>query len=384
MPTSITRFKIFLASPSDLADERLSIEEVIDELNLTYGRQHDIILELIKWESHSAPGISLQSSQEIINSDVGNDYDLFIGLIWKKFGTPTKIADSGTEEEFLNAYNRFIANPNSIQILFYFKNTPINISEIDILQIEKIQKFRTDLSKNKKLLYWDYQDIQQLHKFLRIHIPQRISEIKIENIKHENLTEVIQIETIFKTDNEELGVFDYQEMVEEYMEESTQSLLRISDATSWIGEQLNKKTTEMQFLTSNGKTVGRNEIKDILKRTSKVMDNYANRIDPEISIFYDNFEKAIDCYSNLINIYKSDLDIDNLNETKISLDNLITSIDSSNNNMEGFLESVKALPRLSKDLNNAKLNVTIKLEKLISNMEVCYSIAVELQKRFDD
>jgi len=385
MPTSVTRYKIFLASPSDLAEERSSIEDVISELNLTYGRQHDIVLELLKWESHSAPGISLQSSQEIINSDIGNDYDIFIGLIWKKFGTATEKANSGTEEEFLNAFNRFITNPDSVQILFYFKNSPVSISEIDVSQIEKIQKFKSDVGKNKKLLYWEYQDIQQLHKFLRIHIPQRISEMKnihkSKTIEEPPIKDKIKIQEIYQ---EELGVLDYQEMVEDYLAESTQSLVRISEATNWIGDQLNKKTTEIQSLGLNGNIAGRNEIKGILKRTSKVMDNYASRIDPEISIFYDNFEKAIDCYSNLINIYKSDLDINNLEDTKTSLGNLITAINESSGNMEDFLESVKALPRLSKDLNNAKANVSQKLEKLVTNMNISHTIAVELHKRFDE
>ena len=104
MPSIVTKFKIFLASPNDLSNDRLSIDEVIDELNLTFGIQNKIYLELVKWETHSAPAISEVHPQEIINRDVGEDYDLFIGLLWKTFGTKTDKADSGTEEEFLRAY----------------------------------------------------------------------------------------------------------------------------------------------------------------------------------------------------------------------------------------------------------------------------------------
>ena len=48
MPELISKYKIFLASPSDLSEERESINQVIDELNLTFGNQNNLVLELQK------------------------------------------------------------------------------------------------------------------------------------------------------------------------------------------------------------------------------------------------------------------------------------------------------------------------------------------------
>lgn len=381
MPTTITKFKIFLASPSDLSEERISIDEVINELNLTYGKLNDIHLELLKWETHSAPAISEESPQEIINSDIGNDYDLFIGLIWKKFGSPTNRAESGTEEEFLNAYNRFIESPNSLQILFYFNTQPISINEIEPEQIQKIQRFKSDLGKNKNVLYFEYQEPQQLYKFLRIHIPQRISDlqkISIEKTEEVNIkedTSPIEIP-------DEYGLIDYQEIIEESFQESTESIGRISNATTWIGEQLNKKTEEIQGLTLNGNQPGRKTLKDFFNRTSKIMDNYANRIEPEIPIFYENFEKGIDAFSNIVNIQKNDFTFDenDIEESHNSLIKLIDGIEASIKGMEGFLDSVINLPRMSKELNKAKSNVATKLNNLLDNLRISLSIAIELEK----
>jgi hypothetical protein len=63
MPEMISKFKIFLASPSDLSDERESIKQVIEELNATFGNQNNIVLELQKWETNSAPAISSEHIQ---------------------------------------------------------------------------------------------------------------------------------------------------------------------------------------------------------------------------------------------------------------------------------------------------------------------------------
>ncbi|ARV08587.1 hypothetical protein BTO05_02625 [Winogradskyella sp. PC-19] len=186
MPKSLPHYRIFLASPSDLKDDRDSIDDVINELNLTFGSQHNIHLDLIKWETHSAPGITNNHVQKIINKDVGNEYDLFVGLLWKRFGTPTDEADSGTEEEFLNAYKRYQDNSSSLQILFYFNNSPFSLDDINLEELKKIKDFKSDISKNKNVLYWEYNDSEQLSYFLRTHIPKRILDLQKKHQEEDN------------------------------------------------------------------------------------------------------------------------------------------------------------------------------------------------------
>nr|WP_321412879.1 hypothetical protein [uncultured Allomuricauda sp.] len=384
MPNTIKVYRIFLASPNDVQLDRESIDDVIKELNITFGKPNNIILELLKWETHSAPGISNENQQKIISADLGDDYDLFIGLLWKKFGTPTDEFESGTEEEFLNAYKRFQKNPKSLQILFYFKNSPIPPLEIDPEQLFKIQSFKNDIGKNKKVLYWVYNQIEQLNKFLRIHIPQRITDLQKQEIQGDTLGNSEKNNTA-KVIEDEFGVIDYQEMIEDYMDDATQSLLRISESITWIGEQMTKKSSEINAMMLDGNQPGRKELRDLLKRTAKNMDNFASRIEPEIPIYHESFEKSIDAFSKLINISKSDLEVtkDEIDETKESLSSLVHSISDSIVSMTSFLESINGLPRLSKELNKAKSNASGKLETLLSNLHVNYSIAKELLNSID-
>ena len=60
--------------------------------------------------------------QGIINKQIG-EYDIFIGMMWKRFGTPTGKAGSGTEEEFRLAYE-YWETTKSVMILFYFCQAP--------------------------------------------------------------------------------------------------------------------------------------------------------------------------------------------------------------------------------------------------------------------
>ncbi|WP_462074860.1 hypothetical protein [Nitrospira sp. CMX1] len=58
----------------------------------------------------------------MINDQIG-EYDIFIGIMWRRFGTPTGVAGSGTEGEFRIAYKRWQENPQ-IALMFYFCQEP--------------------------------------------------------------------------------------------------------------------------------------------------------------------------------------------------------------------------------------------------------------------
>src|SRR5690606_13115650 len=80
-------------------------------------------------------------SQAVVGEQLGNDYDVFIGIMNNRFGTETKVAGSGTEEEFINAYNR-LKNKESVEIMFYFNDAPIKKSEIDTKELNKVSEFK--------------------------------------------------------------------------------------------------------------------------------------------------------------------------------------------------------------------------------------------------
>lgn len=54
MPATSRTYKVFVASPSDVAEERARLDEVIAEINITRS-DGDTRLELIKWETHALP-----------------------------------------------------------------------------------------------------------------------------------------------------------------------------------------------------------------------------------------------------------------------------------------------------------------------------------------
>src|SRR5829696_6146577 len=132
-----TILKVFVASPSDLADERAAVDSVARELNQTQSERTGAFLDVVKWETHGLPGVG-KDPQSLVSESIGDNYDIFIGILSTRFGTSTPRALSGTEEEFERAYARYGDNPEQLRIMFYFKDPQIKPSELDLDQYTRV------------------------------------------------------------------------------------------------------------------------------------------------------------------------------------------------------------------------------------------------------
>lgn len=152
MVVLVRSIRIFLSSPGDLAPERKLVSEICKKLEQDLGNIGKFAINLIQWETHtfSARG---KSAQDIINSQIGDDYDIFLGMMGSRFGTPTGSYGSGTEEEFSRALdqNKIDSKP---QIMFFFCERRVVANRVDTKQTSKIQKFRKRLGA-EGVLYFD-------------------------------------------------------------------------------------------------------------------------------------------------------------------------------------------------------------------------------------
>src|SRR4051812_18280088 len=103
--------RIFIASPGDVNLERDRVEIVIEELNRGIGEEEGIRLDSIRWEKYVSPLMG-RPEEVVLNQVKATEWDVFIGILWLRFGTPTggvglesgESLRSGTQEEFELAY----------------------------------------------------------------------------------------------------------------------------------------------------------------------------------------------------------------------------------------------------------------------------------------
>src|SRR5262245_39729225 len=137
--------KILVASPGDTKNERESCVRIFEELNQGIGDKHSFVIEKRMWEYDTRPGIG-EYSQAVVSEQLGNDYHLFVGILNNKFGTKTKKAGSGTEEEFNNAYSRIVSK-EKVEIMFYFNDEPVKKSDLNTEELNKINAFKKKVSE---------------------------------------------------------------------------------------------------------------------------------------------------------------------------------------------------------------------------------------------
>lgn len=164
---SVKIFKCFIASPGDTEQERILCDKVFQDINNTLGQRLNFRIESKKWEANARPSFGIDA-QSIIVDQLLDEYQIFIGIMWNRFGAPTKRAGSGTEEEFNIAYKKYIES-GDVEIMIYFNKALADASSLDLHQLSKVKEFK---SKVKDLggLYWSYDGPEEFKSQLTRHL----------------------------------------------------------------------------------------------------------------------------------------------------------------------------------------------------------------------
>ena len=108
----------FIASPGDVVDARFRARRAIDRVNRLVAKQSGILLEAVVWEN-IRPGRA-DRAQDLINPYVDAAH-IFIGILHQRFGAPTGLAESGTEEEFNRVVERWKRENPKPEVWVWFK-----------------------------------------------------------------------------------------------------------------------------------------------------------------------------------------------------------------------------------------------------------------------
>lgn len=140
MPFDAKVFKVLIASPGDVEEERIAIPQIISEWNNNNAESNHVVLLPVKWETHSAPLLG-DRAQGIINNQIVTSCDMAIGVFWTRLGSPTGVSESGTAEEI----EWFIDNGKPVML--YFSSRSIDPNKLDIDQYKALKEFEKRMRK---------------------------------------------------------------------------------------------------------------------------------------------------------------------------------------------------------------------------------------------
>ena len=161
--------RIVVGSASDVQAERDQVQAVADEVNHGVASERNLVLQVTRWETDSFPSFHAGGPQAIIDSILQiAGCDIFIGIFWKRFGTPVSDARSGTEHEYKQAYEAW-KQKGTPQIFFYFNQQRYNpASKAETDQWGMVKEFQSSFPKEG--LWWPYKGKANFKDVLRRHL----------------------------------------------------------------------------------------------------------------------------------------------------------------------------------------------------------------------
>lgn len=172
------KLRIFVASPSDVMAERERLHAVVADLNRpgNLADELGVTLDVLDWRNVS-PDMG-RPEQVILDQLPVEQWDIFTGILWLRFGAPTgKAYASGTEEEFTLAYNAWKKNGRP-RILFYRCTRSANLDQLDPDQFKRVKDFFVNFETDKEHpgLYHVFQTPEDFEQQVRLDLNRLLFE----------------------------------------------------------------------------------------------------------------------------------------------------------------------------------------------------------------
>ncbi len=359
---------VFVASPSDVSDERKALDSVISELNQTWSKSLNLRLELIKWETDVFPGFG-EYAQDVINQQINDEYDVFIAIFWGKVGSPTKVAESGTLEELERAYLKYKNDNSSVDLLVYFKDQAIAPSKMDFVQLQKLEAVKKQLGE-KGGLYWMFERTEDFENILRGHlskVAQKWSQKLSKDVSTQNLNVIHCVDE----SDDEFGFLDYIEIYTDRMADMTSALSSMTEATEKVGVQFNRRTEEVNSLVAgaNG-AVDSRVARKIITMACDDLDRFSDVIDYQVKVYAEARSEAFDALSKAIPIsIEISPDNDSFSGLEEKLSFIVDNTKSTKDSLILFRDTLVNLPKLTLQMNKSKRNAVKSLDRFLDEVQ---------------
>lgn len=178
MPVDLKGYRVFIASPGGLDDERIAFSDTIEEHNKSDGLARNIQFIPVGWEETLG---GRRRPQSFINDEVCK-CDYFVMVLYDRWGTPPgqngdKKYSSGTEEEYHVAIECFKdINFPMRQIIIFFKYVDERRLSDPGEQLQKVLAFRKKLESEKTHLFHVYDTVKDFEKWLRKYLMQWVRD----------------------------------------------------------------------------------------------------------------------------------------------------------------------------------------------------------------
>ena len=416
MPKNVAILIVFVSGPSDVEAEKAALRTLVVELSERLIKTHGVALRVVGWPNDVRPGVNVDLQAEI-NRQFGAEFDIYLGILGTRFGTPTQKAGSGTEEEFEQGLKRLRADSCSLRVLFYFKTGTVDPFKLEIDQLQKVKDFRDGLS-SRGVLYKDFKNTADFIQMVKNHLESLVSDewkngkwSPIPGLDEDSpqqmpttVTPLSQdtysedetgatdafVDSSDNGDGEDLGLLDYVASFHEETSAMNLTLERISENTTRVGDEMRARTADTECLLSRHKEVkhvgGSREQQEYVANARGIVDSAAQHLSDFVQAMtpsveeYRTHSRAV--FSNLRNGLQANSELGNPTAENIQqgLEDLISHMTSAQDSTASFQASIDSVPALTGKFKRAKRRAAAILGELIAEISLT---ADEAQKTLE-
>ncbi len=378
MPQEILRLRLFVSAPRDLDSEIQLIRDIVAEMNKNWSSSSGVEIEVISWKDDVVLDVGLRV-QAVINDQLA-DYDIYLGIMGHRFGQPTGVAGSGTEEEFDCAFDRFGDDPTSVRIMFYFKNTPISPFEVDPDELLKVKAFKTRIS-DQGVLYGSFADSDEFAYLLRLHLSRVAQSWQRDTAISASVSAEPDSEAPEQAEDDR-GLLDLLGERDERSAEFAELMTRMSDATSELGTRIRERTDQLSGSGGLATPAQRRHTQEIIARTVADVNHFTERMKGEVPLFAETYSSWIEVNIQLLRVLQdfNQPGEDELAGTRKQVAKLLANLSEANTSMVNLREAMAGWPRISAGLNRAKRKALATLDELAAEMDSALNITGELME----
>lgn len=351
--------RVFIGAPSDVNREREIIKKVINNMNKYYrgtGFSRFDLIELKK-DVKSDIGSGLEA-QEVIDEHIG-DYDLFIGILWKRFGTSTKTHESGTQQEFENALK------NGANVMFYFSKLPVAPDEIDPNQLEKILNFKNDIKDEG--LYFEYSSLEDFEELIENNL--RILAIEKNNKESQTTKKFEDTE-----EDEEKSMFELIESTLNNFKEVENNAKQLSKLFDNLNDDFENINPPHEDNLQSYKIYS-NSVADLLNELSTRFKDKKN----DLIMHYSN---GINNLIETLELFGEYMDENTRQDMKEGIETHIGALNEFTKQMHGVINIYDNIPPMTNKLIRAKNKFIKNIKELLKDIKnlrsLLYKSLIEL------
>lgn len=187
MPSEETyrKLRVFVACPGDVEDEKERLGKIIDSFQFDAG-VHRFFLQLVEWHQ-CVPDLGVP--QEIIFDQLNpKAWDIFIGIFWTRFGSPSGIFDpdthrelTGTEAEMLKAIDLYKVHGRPRVLIYRSMRVPKSLKDLRGTQLDAIERFFKDCEVGGKhpALVRLYEQPDDFERLVSEHLRKELAKVEL-------------------------------------------------------------------------------------------------------------------------------------------------------------------------------------------------------------